>query len=89
MKSAPLDSHNVTTDPISQVRGLDCEIKTPWPRATYERSRSVNMMKHVGLDVHAESISIAVASGDGVMTVGRIRHDLDQSVHAVGSQASG
>jgi len=36
----------------------------------------VNMMKHVGLDVHAESISIAVASGDGVMTVGRIRHDL-------------
>jgi transposase len=36
----------------------------------------MRIIKHVGLDVHAESISVAVASADGVLSHGRIPNDL-------------
>jgi len=34
------------------------------------------IFKHVGLDVHSNSISVAMADADGVRSVGRIPHDL-------------
>ena len=58
-------SHNGTTGSESQGRGLCCESEDKQYRATSERSRSMKRIKFVGLDVHAETISVAVAEQDG------------------------
>lgn len=36
----------------------------------------MSIVKHVGLDVHAQSISIAVATREGVLSMGRLAHDV-------------
>lgn len=36
----------------------------------------MKVMKHVGLDVHAASIAVAVADGEGVRDLGKIQHDV-------------
>src|SRR6202030_1710672 len=46
-------------------RGLCCESEDQQYRATSERSRSMKRVKFVGLDVHAETIAIAVAEPGG------------------------
>src|ERR1700687_1209459 len=46
-------------------RGLCCESEDLQYRATSERSRSMKRVKFVGLDVHAETIAVAVAEQDG------------------------
>ena len=38
----------------------------------------MKIIKHVGLDVHAQSISVAVASPDGVVSLGKIGHDVSR-----------
>src|SRR6202521_203178 len=48
-------------------RGLSCESEDQQYRATSERSRSMKRIKFVGLDVHAETIAVAVAEQDGEM----------------------
>src|SRR5258708_13195104 len=45
--------------------GLCCESEDKQYRATSERSRSMKRIKFVGLDVHAETIAVAVAEQDG------------------------
>src|SRR5207249_5946242 len=47
------------------VRGLCCESEEKQYRATRERSRSMKRIKFVGLDVHAETIAVAVAEQEG------------------------
>jgi hypothetical protein len=42
-----------------------CESEDLQYRATSERSRSMKRVKFVGLDVHAETIAVAVAEQDG------------------------
>src|SRR5438094_876695 len=46
-------------------RELCCESEDLQYRATSERSRSMKRVKFVGLDVHAETIAVAVAERDG------------------------
>src|ERR1700720_1628205 len=46
-------------------RGLCCESEDQQYRATSERSRSMKRIKFVGLDVHAETIAVAVAEQEG------------------------
>src|SRR5271167_2973840 len=46
-------------------RGLCCESEDKQYRATSERSRSMKRIKFVGLDVHAETIAVALAEQDG------------------------
>src|SRR6202453_4824298 len=58
-------SQNGTTGSDSRHRGLSCESEDKQYRATCERSRSMNRIKFVGLDVHAETIAVAVAEQDG------------------------
>src|SRR3984893_12340998 len=54
-------------------RGLCCESEDKQYRATSEGSRSMKRIKFVGLDVHAETISVAVAEQDGeIRSVGVI-----------------
>jgi len=36
----------------------------------------MSIVKHVGLDVHAASIAVAVAEGGGIRELGKIRHDV-------------
>src|SRR6202049_2084440 len=59
-----LVSHNGMTGSI-RMRGLCCESEDKQYRATSERSRSMKRIKFVGLDVHAETIAVAVAEQDG------------------------
>src|ERR1700680_1067919 len=59
-----LVSHNGMTGSI-RMRGLCCESEDKQYRATSERSRSMKRIKFVGLDVHAETISVAVAEQGG------------------------
>src|SRR5215472_1174620 len=47
------------------VRGLCCESLGKQYRATSEWSRSMKRIKFVGLDVHVETIAVAVAEQDG------------------------
>src|SRR5438445_8146299 len=46
-------------------RGLCCESEDQQYRATSERSRSMERLKFVGLDVNAETIAVAVAEQGG------------------------
>src|SRR5271167_1113228 len=46
-------------------RGLCCESEDKQYRATCERSRSMKRIKFVGLDVHADTIAVALAAQDG------------------------
>src|SRR6202795_1678371 len=67
--------HRASASPASVVqmeraaplrrRGLCCESEDKQYRATSEGSRSMKRIKFVGLDVHAETISIGVAEQDG------------------------
>src|SRR5260370_1080283 len=52
------------TTPI-RGRGLCCESEDQQNRATSERSRSMERLKFFGLDVHAETIAVAVAEQGG------------------------
>src|SRR6202521_1421531 len=48
-----------------RTRALCCESEDKQYRATSERSRSMKRIKFVGLDVHAETIAVAVAEQGG------------------------
>src|SRR5712672_3563707 len=51
--------------PDSQLAGYAVDREEPRRRAAYEQEPAMNNLRFVGLDVHAETIAVAVAESDG------------------------
>jgi hypothetical protein len=70
-------SQNGTTGSDSQVRGLRCELETP-TQSHMRKEPVMSKVRFIGLDVHANTIAVAIAEPSGeVRSVGVIRWATD------------
>ena len=69
----PRLSHNGTTGPKSQRVGIRCELEHCTPQSRMRKEPIMKRVQFVGLDVHADTIAVAVAEPGGtVRSVGVI-----------------